>query len=117
METHLSFKDGEGVKVSAVDAAGGERVGLSGLLVRHTPMLSVIARVCALRAYESVRRLPREASPQSYLFEPPAELTELESACVRDVRNTNGVLYLCANSGSREAVVNGVIQTFTPTRS
>lgn len=30
-------------KVSTVDAAGGERVGLSGLLVRHTPMLLVIA--------------------------------------------------------------------------
>lgn len=43
METHLFFKDGEGVKVSTVDAAGGERVGLSGLLVRHTPLLFVIA--------------------------------------------------------------------------
>lgn len=30
-------------KVSTADAAGGERVGLSGLLVRHTPMLFVIA--------------------------------------------------------------------------
>lgn len=43
METHLFFKDGEGVKGSTVDAAGGERVGLSGLLVRHTPMLFVTA--------------------------------------------------------------------------
>lgn len=43
METHLFFKDGEGIKVSTVDAAGGERVGLSGLLVRHTPMFFVIA--------------------------------------------------------------------------
>lgn len=41
--------------------------------------------------YEGVRRFPREALAQSYLFEPPAELTELESARLRDVWNTNDV--------------------------
>lgn len=47
--------------------------------------------MCALCVYERVRRFPREALPQSYLFEPPAELTELESAGASDVWNTNGV--------------------------
>lgn len=47
--------------------------------------------MCALCVYESVRRFPREALAQSYLFEPPAELRELESARVRAVSNTDGV--------------------------
>lgn len=60
-----------------MDVTGGETEGFGKFLVRHTPVLSVIKCVRCVCVYESVRCFPREALAQCYLFEPPAELTEL----------------------------------------
>lgn len=56
------------IKGSTVDVAGEETKGFGGLLVRHTPMVFVIARVSSF---------PKQTLAQCYLFKLLAEPMEL----------------------------------------